>query len=84
MLKTTTFETVNYSVESLFGKNRQRPNIKNQVYSNIEMAITQCIIDEPDYGKVCVSRTLRCQGIFVSASGVRSTVLRKAIITSFT
>ena len=59
-------------VEALFDKTRRQPNHKNRVESAIEDAVTAYAIEYPAHGQLRSSNELRKQGIFVSASGVRS------------
>lgn len=63
-------------VAALLEQNRRRPNRKNRVDSETEDAVVAYAIDYPAHGQVRVSNQLRKQGIFVSASGVRSIWLR--------
>ncbi|OZG69889.1 IS481 family transposase [Hahella sp. CCB-MM4] len=63
-------------VEALLEKTRRKPNLANRVDSETEDAVVQYAIDYPAHGQVRVSNELRKQGIFVSASGVRSIWLR--------
>ena len=63
-------------VEALFDKSRRQPNHKNRVESAIEEAVTAYAIEYPAHGQLRSSNELRKQGIFVSASGVRSVWVR--------
>jgi transposase InsO family protein len=63
-------------VESLFDKNRRRPNLKNRTDEMTENAVLDYVIEQPAHGQVRVSNELRKRGIFISASGVRSIWLR--------
>ena len=63
-------------VEALFDKTRRQPNHKNRVESAIEDAVTAYAIEYPAHGQLRSSNELRKQGIFVSASGVRSVWVR--------
>ena len=63
-------------VEALFDKSRRQPNHKNRVESAIEDAVTAYAIEYPAHGQLRSSNELRKQGIFVSASGVRSVWVR--------
>jgi len=63
-------------VESLFDKNRRKPNPKNRVDEATESAVQQHAIDFPAHGQVRTSNELRKRGVFVSGSGVRSIWLR--------
>jgi len=66
-------------VEALFEKSRKRPNPKNRVEPQIEQAVLDFALEYPAHGQVRVSNELRKQGIFVSASGVRSIWLRHTL-----
>ncbi|MEM7705642.1 MAG: IS481 family transposase [Pseudomonadota bacterium] len=63
-------------VEALLDKNRRKPNPKNRVEPQIEQAVLDFALEFPAHGQVRASNELRKQGIFVSASGVRSIWLR--------
>jgi len=63
-------------VEALFDKSRRQPNHKNRVESNIEEAVVSYATEYPAHGQLRSSNELRKQGIFVSASGVRSVWVR--------
>jgi transposase InsO family protein len=63
-------------VEALFDKSRRQPNHKNRVESAIEDAVVSYAIEYPAHGQLRSSNELRKQGIFVSASGVRSVWVR--------
>ena len=66
-------------VEALFEKSRKRPNTKNRVEPQIEQAVLDFALEYPAFGQVRVSNELRKQGVFVSASGVRSIWLRHTL-----
>ena len=66
-------------VEALFEKSRKRPNPKNRVEPQIEQAVLEFALEYPAFGQVRVSNELRKQGVFVSASGVRSIWLRHTL-----
>ena len=66
-------------VEALFEKSRKRPNPKNRVDPQIEQAVLDFALEYPAFGQVRVSNELRKQGVFVSASGVRSIWLRHTL-----
>jgi transposase InsO family protein len=63
-------------VEALMDKSRRKPNFKNRVDDITEKAVIEIAIAFPAYGQLRASNELRKQGIFVSASGVRSIWLR--------
>lgn len=63
-------------VEALFDKSRRQPNHKNRVESSIEEAVVSYATEYPAHGQLRSSNELRKQGIFVSASGVRSVWVR--------
>jgi transposase InsO family protein len=63
-------------VEALFDKSRRKPNLANRVDEAVEEAVLRFALDQPAYGQVRVSNELRKEGVFVSASGVRSIWLR--------
>lgn len=63
-------------VESLFEKNRRKPNLQNRVDPVIEDAVVAYAIDYPAHGQHRASNELRKRGVFVSGSGVRSVWVR--------
>ena len=63
-------------VEALLERTRRHPNLKNRVDLETEDAVVAFAIEYPAHGQVRVSNELRKQGVFVSASGVRSIWLR--------
>lgn len=63
-------------IDALIDKSRRTPNLKNRVDEVTEKAVTEYAIEYPAHGQVRTSNELRKQGIFVSASGVRSIWLR--------
>ena len=63
-------------IDALIEKSRRVPNIKNRVDEETEQPVIQYAIDYPAHGQVRTSNELRKQGVFVSASGVRSIWLR--------
>ena len=63
-------------IDALIDKSRRTPNLKNRVDDATEQAVTDYAIEYPAHGQVRTSNELRKQGIFVSASGVRSIWLR--------
>jgi transposase InsO family protein len=66
-------------VEALLERTRRHPNLKNRVDLETEDAVVAFAIEYPAHGQVRVSNELRKQGVFVSASGVRSIWLRHAL-----
>ncbi len=63
-------------VEALFERTRRKPNLANRVDQVVEDAVIKSATDFPAYGQARTSNELRKQGVFVSASGVRSIWLR--------
>ena len=63
-------------VEALLERTRRKPNLANRVDEATEKAVMQSALDFPAFGQVRTSNELRKQGVFVSASGVRSIWLR--------
>ena len=63
-------------VEALFERTRRKPNLANRVDQAVENAVIKSATDFPAYGQARTSNELRKQGVFVSASGVRSIWLR--------
>lgn len=63
-------------VEALFDKTRKKPNLKNRVEEEVEKRVIEHAIAYPAHGQLRASNELRKQGIFVSASGVRSVWVR--------
>ncbi|WP_339144314.1 IS481 family transposase [Pseudoalteromonas galatheae] len=63
-------------IDALIGKSRRTPNLKNRVDEETENAVCTYAIEFPAHGQVRASNELRKQGVFVSASGVRSVWLR--------
>lgn len=63
-------------LDALINKSRRTPNLKNRVDDVTESAVTDYAIEFPAHGQVRTSNELRKQGIFVSASGIRSIWLR--------
>ena len=66
-------------VEALLERTRRHPNLKNRVDLETEDAVVAFAIEYPAHGQVRVSNELRKQGVFVSASGVRSIWLRHEV-----
>ena len=67
-------------VEPLFERTRRKPNLTNRVDEAVEQAVIQSATDFPAYGQARTSNELRKQGVFVSASGVRSIWLRHDLV----
>ena len=63
-------------VEALFDQSGRKPNIKNRVEQAVEDAVKAYAIEYPAHGQLRASNELRKQGVFVSASGVRSVWVR--------
>ncbi|USE69448.1 IS481 family transposase [Pseudoalteromonas maricaloris] len=63
-------------IDALIDKSRRTPNLKNRVDEETEKAFCTYAIEFPAHGQVRASNELRKQGVFVSASGVRSVWLR--------
>ncbi len=63
-------------VEALLERPRRSPNLKNRVDIETENAVVAYAVEYPAHGQVRVSNELRKLGVFVSASGVRSTWMR--------
>lgn len=63
-------------LEALIDKSRRGPNLKNRVDEETEKAVIDYAIEFPAHGQVRTSNELRKEGVFVSASGVRSIWLR--------
>jgi hypothetical protein len=68
-----TFYRYQEAVDALFEKSRRVPNPNNRVDPNIETAVIQYAIDEPEHGQVRVSNELRRKGVFVFTSEVLGT-----------
>ncbi|MCG7537636.1 helix-turn-helix domain-containing protein, partial [Pseudoalteromonas sp. OOF1S-7] len=63
-------------IDALIDKSRRTPNLKNRVNEETEKAVCTYALEFPAHGQVRASNELRKQGVFVSASGVRSIWLR--------
>lgn len=63
-------------IDALMDSCRRVPNLKNRVDPAVEQAVIDYAIEQPAHGQVRVSNELRKNGVFVSASGVRSIWLR--------
>ena len=66
-------------VEALLERPRRGPNLKNRVGLETENAVVAHAVEYPAHGQVRVSNELRKQGVFVSASGVRSIWMRHGL-----
>lgn len=55
---------------------RKKPNLKNRVATEIEIAVKDIAVENPALGQVRVSNELRQKGLFVSPGGVRSIWIR--------
>ncbi|WP_133154310.1 helix-turn-helix domain-containing protein, partial [Vibrio lentus] len=69
-------------IDALVNQSRRAPNLKNRVDSETEQAVLKYAIDFPAHGQVRKSNELRKLGVFISASGVRSIMLRGEIETA--
>lgn len=63
-------------VEALIDRSRKQPNLANRVDPAIEKRVVEYAIEYPTYGQLRTSNELRKEGVFVSASGVRSIWMR--------
>ncbi|MDO6708985.1 IS481 family transposase [Photobacterium sp. 1_MG-2023] len=63
-------------VDALVNQSRRTPNMKNRVDPTTEQAVVVYALEYPAHGQVRSSNELRKQGVFISASGVRSVWLR--------
>lgn len=63
-------------VQALIDANRRKPNLQNRVDQETEDAVVALALEQPAFGQLRTSNELRKQGIFISASGVRSVWLR--------
>lgn len=63
-------------VEALLEKTRRKPNLENRVDEVVEQRVVAYAIEFPTHGQLRTSNELRKDGVFVSASGVRSVWLR--------
>lgn len=68
-------------IENLIEQTRRKPNLKNRVDEQTEAAILDFSTEYPAHGQVRASNELRKNGVFVSASGVRSIWLRHGLET---
>ena len=63
-------------LDALIDKSRRGDNLKNRVDEKTEESVVAYAIEFPAHGQARTSNELRKQGVFVSASGVRSIWLR--------
>jgi transposase InsO family protein len=63
-------------IEALIDANRKKPNLRNRVETEAEVAVTEFSLEQPAFGQARASNELRKRGIFISPSGVRSVWLR--------
>jgi len=63
-------------MENLIDKSRRKPNLKNRVCDDTELAVMNMAVEYPAFGQVRVSNELRKIGVFISACGVRCVWLR--------
>jgi transposase InsO family protein len=63
-------------VEALIDQSRRKPNLKNRVDEQTEVAVVTYAIEQPAHGQVRASNELRKRGVFISPSGVRCVWLR--------
>lgn len=63
-------------MENLIDKSRRKPNLKNRVCDDTELAVINMAVEFPAFGQVRVSNELRKIGVFISACGVRCVWLR--------
>jgi len=68
-------------LEALKEKNRKVPNFKNRIAADVENAVVELAHENPSLGQKRASDTLRREGIFVSAGGVRCVWLRHGLET---
>ena len=69
-------------LEALKDESRRKPNRKNRVSTEVEESVVAIATEEPCWGQVRVSNTLRQRGIFISGAGVRSVWLRHGLETA--
>ena len=62
-------------------KTRRKPNIQNRVSEEVEQAVVALALDNPALGQKRAADTLRRQGTFLSAAGVRCVWLRHGLET---
>src|ERR1043166_1235192 len=60
---------------------RRKPNIKNRIEDQVEMAVIELAIEQPALGQLRASNELKKKGLFVSQSGVRCVWLRHNLET---
>ena len=67
--------------EALKEISRRKPIVKNRVAPEVEEAVVRIATDQPAFGQLRVSNTLRQRGVFVSPGGVRNIWLRHDLET---
>lgn len=55
---------------------RRKPNIRNRIEQQVELAVMDLAIEQPALGQLRVSNELKKKGVFISQSGVRCVWLR--------
>jgi len=68
-------------VEALKEQSRRTPNRKNRVSDEVEQAVLILALADPSLGQKRASDTLRQDGVFISAAGVRCVWLRHGLET---
>lgn len=68
-------------VEALVEQSRRKPNLKNRVSQDVELAVIAYALEEPYHGQKRASDQLRLRGVFISCGGVRSVWLRHDLET---
>jgi transposase len=63
-------------IQALFEQSRRKPNLKNRVDQQTELAVVNHAIAFPAHGQHRASNELRQEGIFVSGSSVRNIWVR--------
>lgn len=70
-----------YGEEGLREISRKKPNPKNRVSEEVEKGVVEFAFENPAYGQVRVSNSLKKRGLYVSPGGVRSIWLRHNLET---
>ena len=60
---------------------RQKPDVKNRVPHDVELAVCEMAIDMPAFGQQRVSDELKKRGLMISPAGVRSVWIRNDLRT---
>jgi transposase InsO family protein len=60
---------------------KQKPNVKNRVSEEIELAVCEMAIEMPAYGQQRLSNELKKRGLLISPAGVRSVWMRHDLRT---